>query len=413
MPRAMAFAGVRGITDPSGRDSFMDEDKTGATAASKKPSWVPAEQGDLNVELYKPYTEAQQHSMGMQEVWEQTGDAGSIVWERRQVDRPGMQEVWEQRQTDKKRKQAEREGLQTQKREEYAARKAQQHVEWERRQAAGRPAYAVREAQQHAERERRQVDRPGKQEVWQQRQADKKRRQAEREGLQTQKRGKYAANAAAKKKKCEQISTVRQRHDAEKKALRDQYEACWVRLCASYGEVSAGAAHREKMELPTARQRRQRWNSHREALHAQKKALHAQKNDLRAQKEALEHAHREEMFNYVQDNEHEGRVRDGSWVDLHGCKVDYVTDYLFPQFLLDAVDKHRDVVEVITGAGKHSVGGRSIIKSWVWTSEDSLLNRAKRGEVPGLEGLDFDESDENAGSVKVILSAVKPAVPTE
>lgn len=48
------------------------------------------------------------------------------------------------------------------------------------------------------------------------------------------------------------------------------------------------------------------------------------------------------------------------------------------------------------------------IKSWVWKSENSLLNRAKRGEVPGLEGLEIDESDGNAGSVKVILSGVKP-----
>ena len=42
----------------------------------------------------------------------------------------------------------------------------------------------------------------------------------------------------------------------------------------------------------------------------------------------------------VQDNEHEGRARDGSWIDLHGCEMDYVQDHLFPAFLLDALGKH-------------------------------------------------------------------------
>ena len=103
----------------------------------------------------------------------------------------------------------------------------------------------------------------------------------------------------------------------------------------------------------------------------------------------------------VQDNEHEGRARDGSWIDLHGCEMDYVQDHLFPAFLLDALGKHGKV-QIITGAGHHSEGGVSVVKRWVWSGADSLLNRAARGEVPGLAGLSFE--GETEGSVLVDLS---------
>ena len=62
--------------------------------------------------------------------------------------------------------------------------------------------------------------------------------------------------------------------------------------------------------------------------------------------------------------------------------MDYVQDHLFPAFLLDALGKHGKV-QIITGAGHHSEGGVSVVKRWVWSGADSLLNRAARGEVPG------------------------------
>jgi DNA-nicking Smr family endonuclease len=70
----------------------------------------------------------------------------------------------------------------------------------------------------------------------------------------------------------------------------------------------------------------------------------------------------------VQENEHDGRVRDGSWVDLHGSEMDtaYITEHVFPRFLLEAIGRHR-VVQVITGAGNHSEGGISV---WFATHND-------------------------------------------
>jgi hypothetical protein len=41
--------------------------------------------------------------------------------------------------------------------------------------------------------------------------------------------------------------------------------------------------------------------------------------------------------------------------------MDYVTEHIFPRFLLEAIGKHR-VVQIITGAGNHSEGGISVRK---------------------------------------------------
>jgi hypothetical protein len=45
-----------------------------------------------------------------------------------------------------------------------------------------------------------------------------------------------------------------------------------------------------------------------------------------------------------------------------------------------------------------------VVKQWVWSGADSLLNRAARGEVAGLEGLEYSSEEGNAGSVLVDLS---------
>ena len=110
----------------------------------------------------------------------------------------------------------------------------------------------------------------------------------------------------------------------------------------------------------------------------------------------------------MQDTEHAGRPRDGSWIDLHGCEMDYVTGHLFPAFLLHAVgqQQHRHV-EIITGAGHHSADALSVVKQWVWSAHDSLLNRAVRGEVPGLVGLRYEAETE--GSVRVNLADCEAA----
>ena len=250
-----------------------------------------------------------------------------------------------------------------------------------------RTKWEVRQAQQQHDWEARQADRAKKQQEWQQSQMDKASRQQQHQQA-------YAARKTADKEENGRRQAIKMRHSAEEQELRHQFNSCWEtihELEASRSEVAIG----DYDQLNRIR--------------AEINEQHENKNSLKAQEVALDHQHDEEMFNYVQDNEHDGRVRDGSWVDLHGCEMDYVQDYLFPQFLLHAVDKKHAMVEVITGAGNHSEGGHSAVKAWVWKDVNSFLNRAKRGGVPGLEGLDIDESDGNEGSVKVVLSAVKPS----
>lgn len=230
----------------------------------------------------------------------------------------------------------------------WEVRQAQQQAEWERRQedkARKQAEWEERRAEKQAAWERRRAE---QQAAWDERQASKKRSREEWEQQQAEQQEEYAARRQASEKLCQQRDALKQRHDAEEQALEDQYSACWDQI-----------KHLQKMrdDVPAGDY------AELNRIRAEINQKHAQKNDLRARVKALDHIHDEEMFNYVQDNDHAGRARDGSWLDLHGCELDYVTDYLFPQFLLDAVDKRHDVVEVITGAGNHSEGGHSVIKS--------------------------------------------------
>merc|ERR1711953_369718 len=74
----------------------------------------------------------------------------------------------------------------------------------------------------------------------------------------------------------------------------------------------------------------------------------------------------EEMFEYVQTNEHPDREQDGTWIDLHGLSVDFAVSKT-TDFLLDAKEKKdagslSDPVQVIYGAGHHSGRGGPQIK---------------------------------------------------
>eukprot|EP00931_Biecheleriopsis_adriatica_P066179 TRINITY_DN40580_c0_g1_i1.p1 TRINITY_DN40580_c0_g1~~TRINITY_DN40580_c0_g1_i1.p1 ORF type:complete len:601 (-),score=140.23 TRINITY_DN40580_c0_g1_i1:26-1801(-) len=99
-------------------------------------------------------------------------------------------------------------------------------------------------------------------------------------------------------------------------------------------------------------------------LHAEAKRHQnlAQGYKQRAAELALKHC--EEMFEHVQQNEHQGRIRDGSWIDLHGLSPDFAESRTAEAV---AKAKHLGIahLQVITGAGKHSGAAGPVVKQQV------------------------------------------------
>lgn len=67
----------------------------------------------------------------------------------------------------------------------------------------------------------------------------------------------------------------------------------------------------------------------------------------------LDWQNNEEMFEHVMNNEHDGRVRDGTWIDLHGLSADFAEAKTL-KMLLQSKNRGVAQVEVITGMGNHS-----------------------------------------------------------
>mmetsp|Transcript_6249 Transcript_6249/g.15514 ORF Transcript_6249/g.15514 Transcript_6249/m.15514 type:complete len:457 (-) Transcript_6249:102-1472(-) len=108
------------------------------------------------------------------------------------------------------------------------------------------------------------------------------------------------------------------------------------------------------------------WGEHEKAkeLQAKAKELQVQARDIKAQAVELDWKHNEEMFEYVQTKEHEGRERDGTWVDLHGLSMDFAKHATL-EALASAKERGLKKVEVITGAGNHSGKGGPLIRPMV------------------------------------------------
>eukprot|EP00662_Eupelagonemidae_sp_cell21_P023577 gene23577-49564_t len=143
-------------------------------------------------------------------------------------------------------------------------------------------------------------------------------------------------------------------------------------------------------------------------VQAERKEVNKGAHELRHELESLDWANNEEMWEYVQANEHPEKERDGTWVDLHGLGGKFAV-HKAQEFLHDAKEKGTKVVEVITGAGRPSWCGKGgpVVKRLVWTDAGSLLNRARghRAQAPAQRRprrLTFDDNH-NAGSVNVTL----------
>jgi len=102
----------------------------------------------------------------------------------------------------------------------------------------------------------------------------------------------------------------------------------------------------------------------------------------------LDWTNNEEMFEYVQTKEHEGRERDGTWIDLHGLSVDFA-EHKTHEALESAQENSVSSLEIITGAGNHSGKGGPKVKVRI----HEMLNEKE---------LKFEEA--TAGSVTVTLA---------
>jgi len=136
-------------------------------------------------------------------------------------------------------------------------------------------------------------------------------------------------------------------------------------------------------------------------LHKQRQELMQKARSLQHELESLDWANNEQMFEFVQSQEH-AEEQDGTWIDLHGLEAGFAV-YTTEHFLVEAAEKGITQVEIITGRGNHSGKKGPILKGKIWTNSDSLLNRAVAGEIAGLEGVQYHDSDGNDGDVTVVL----------
>lgn len=123
-------------------------------------------------------------------------------------------------------------------------------------------------------------------------------------------------------------------------------------------------------------------------LHAEAKQHQQSARDYKRQAVALDWENNEEMFEYVQTTEHEGRSRDGTWIDLHGLSADFAV-HKTRETLEKAEASDAKHVEIITGAGKHSGKSGPVVKPRIY----ALLRQ---------QGFKFTE--DTVGSVIVTLS---------
>merc|ERR1712151_183730 len=129
-------------------------------------------------------------------------------------------------------------------------------------------------------------------------------------------------------------------------------------------------------------------------LQAQAKKLIEESRDLKAKAVDLDFKHNEEMFEYVQTEEHKGKERDGTWMDLHGLTSDFAEQKTI-DFLGESKSKGISKVEVITGAGHHSGKGGPSIRPKI----ESRLRRPPSN----LKGLSYD-SEGNPGAFMVTFA---------
>lgn len=209
----------------------------------------------------------------------------------------------------------------------------------------------------------------------------------------------------------EASQTMQEKRQAETAAHRAENEA----ECAKRGELFAQQNGKEDAiweKITALREQAKAFNQEANQLwadgdkdgskakRAEIKVVNEAMATLKHEVEALDEQNNEEMFKYVQENEHDGREIDGTWIDLHGLSGEFGLRKC-EAFLIEWAAQGVKKFEVIPGAGNHSGAKGPMIKGLVWTNEDSLLNKAKAGEVPGLEGLTYEEETE--GSVNVFL----------
>lgn len=130
-------------------------------------------------------------------------------------------------------------------------------------------------------------------------------------------------------------------------------------------------------------------------LQAEAKELRQLARQLKQQAVDLDWKNNEEIFEYVQTGEHKGRLRDGSWIDLHGLSVDFALAKT-EEAIEEAQDKGLPALEVITGAGHHSGKGGARVKprvasmfknrglSFKWDSPGSAI--VQLGSSAGYSG---------------------------
>eukprot|EP00928_Gymnodinium_smaydae_P090632 TRINITY_DN74402_c0_g1_i1.p1 TRINITY_DN74402_c0_g1~~TRINITY_DN74402_c0_g1_i1.p1 ORF type:complete len:352 (+),score=110.00 TRINITY_DN74402_c0_g1_i1:61-1116(+) len=97
------------------------------------------------------------------------------------------------------------------------------------------------------------------------------------------------------------------------------------------------------------------------AAQAEAKKHQAKAREYKRQAVDLDWKNNEEMFEWVQKNEHAGQKRDGSWIDLHGLSADFAEQKTM-EFLDAAKKKGLAEVQVIPGAGHHSGKGGPVVK---------------------------------------------------
>lgn len=128
------------------------------------------------------------------------------------------------------------------------------------------------------------------------------------------------------------------------------------------------------------------------AKHIKAKELQKQADELRRDITDLDWKHNQEMFEFVQNHQHKGETRDGTWIDLHGLTAQFAEHKALECLVNAQVGRIKHVV-IITGSGIHSGRGGPAIKP-------KILNLL-RHPPDSLGSLSFDEI--NAGAYRVTL----------
>lgn len=183
------------------------------------------------------------------------------------------------------------------------------------------------------------------------------------------------------------VSVLLTKGDAERQEKSRERDLLYQRQEAAEHELHRQREQENKraVDLRALAKDLRQQGKHQEAADLEKEAKQCSQRayKLKLQVAALDWKNNESMFEHVMQNGHEGRMQDGSWVDLHGLSADFAAHKV--QEVLDAARKANvKSVEIITGAGRGSGAAGPKIKPRILTLliEQAHLGKLSYTEMP-------------------------------